>query len=68
MAWTQADIDALDAAIKSGHTEVSFRDRTVKYRSINEMMKIRRIMANSVTSKSLNDKASYAKTSKGLDS
>jgi hypothetical protein len=41
MAWTQADIDALDEAIKNGVTLVSFQDRQVRYRSMDELLKAR---------------------------
>ncbi|WP_086932205.1 phage head-tail joining protein [Agarilytica rhodophyticola] len=37
MAVTQADIDALKKAIYSGATKVSYRDRSVDYRSLSEM-------------------------------
>ena len=48
MAYTQTDIDALDAAIKNGVQEVAYRDRTVKYRSLDEMFKIRSLMKNEI--------------------
>jgi hypothetical protein len=37
MAVTQADIDALDAVVKSGVLTVHFKDRTVTYQSTAEM-------------------------------
>lgn len=47
MAWTTADLDALDEAIATGATEVRFSDgRTVRYRDLSEMMRIRRLMVN----------------------
>lgn len=45
MAWTQSDLDALDKAIGSGVTEVRYNDRTVRYRSMDELMRAREIMA-----------------------
>lgn len=42
--WTQADLDALNASIASGHTEVRYGDRTVKYRSLDEMVRIKAAM------------------------
>lgn len=37
MAWTQADVDALKAAIASGTLSVSYSDRSVTYRAMHEM-------------------------------
>ncbi|MCE2917696.1 MAG: hypothetical protein LW768_19415 [Rubrivivax sp.] len=37
MAYTQADLDALDAAILNGELEVQEGDRRVRYRSIPEL-------------------------------
>lgn len=47
MAWTQADIDALDVAIKQGVQTVSYADRTVTYRSLDDMLRLRQVMTNS---------------------
>lgn len=44
MAFTQADLDNLDAAIKSGALRVRTGDRDVTYRSLEEMMKVRSLM------------------------
>ena len=44
MAFTQSDLDTLDAAIKSGVSEVRFQDETVRYRSINDMMTARTLI------------------------
>ena len=37
MAWTQADADALKAAIASGQLIVRSADRMINYRSLDEM-------------------------------
>jgi hypothetical protein len=37
MAWTQADRDALKAAIAKGEKQVAYADRSVTYRSLDEM-------------------------------
>ncbi len=39
MAWTQADVDALKAALKSKYRVVEFTDRRVEYRSVREVAK-----------------------------
>lgn len=49
MAYTQGQIDDLRAAIAEGVLEVRSGDRTVKYRSLDEMRSILREMEASVT-------------------
>lgn len=44
MSWTTADLEALNKSIAMGATSVRYADRTVQYRSLEEMMKIRRLM------------------------
>ncbi len=41
MAFTQSDLDAIEAAIASGATSVQFSDRLVVYRSISDLLKAR---------------------------
>jgi len=42
--WTQADLTAINAAIANGVTEVRYADRTVKYRSLDELAKVKAMM------------------------
>lgn len=44
MAFTADDLAALDTAIKSGARRVAYRDRTVDYYSLEEMLKLRAVM------------------------
>ena len=37
MAYTQADLEALQAALAKGEKRVSFGDKTVEYRSVEEL-------------------------------
>lgn len=37
MAYTQSQLDALEAALAKGERRVSFGDKTVEYRSIEEL-------------------------------
>lgn len=37
MAYTQAQLDALEAALAKGEKRVSFGDKTVEYRSVDEL-------------------------------
>lgn len=46
--YTQADLDAINKAIKNGVTEVKYigpgGEKTVKYRSLDEMLRVRQII------------------------
>jgi hypothetical protein len=48
MAFTQAQIDALKAAIALGVTQVSYQGRTTTYRSLDEMKSALRMMESEV--------------------
>ena len=41
MAFTQSDLDLVNAAIARGEMMVVFRDRTVQYRSVTELLRAR---------------------------
>jgi hypothetical protein len=49
MAFTQTQLDALDAAIATGSLEASFDGKHVKYRSLDEMMRIRQTIQESLS-------------------
>lgn len=49
MAYTQSDLDAIDAAIASGEMIVQVEGRRVQYRSIDELMQARRHVADQIT-------------------
>ncbi len=46
MAWTQTDLDALNKAIANGVMSVRYADRSVQYRSLDEMLKVRALMTD----------------------
>lgn len=46
MAFTQAQLDALDEAIGTGELEVEYDGRRIKYRSISELMQARAHVAS----------------------
>lgn len=48
MAYTQADIIALDKAIASGALRVKHADRDVTYRSLDEMLRTRDLIAQQI--------------------
>lgn len=52
MAYTQADLDALDRAIASGQLEVQYADRRVRYRSMDELMTARQHVAQQIATAS----------------
>jgi hypothetical protein len=44
MAWTTQQLAALEAAIAQGTTRVTFEGRTVEYRSLADMIRLRDLM------------------------
>lgn len=65
MAFTIEQLNVLDAAIAQGVLEVEYSDKRVKYRSLNEMLQTRAIMAASVGGKR-ESRAKYPSFNKGL--
>lgn len=51
MAWTQTDLDAIDAAIASGELVVQYQDKRVTYRSIEELKAARAMIVGEVATK-----------------
>lgn len=48
MAFTQAQLDAIEAAIVSGTTSVSYEGKSVTYRTLDEMLRVRAIIRNAL--------------------
>lgn len=48
MAWTTSDLTALETAIKGGVREVQYADRRVTYHSLDEMLRLLRVMKESI--------------------
>ena len=66
MAWTQAQLDALDAALATGALTVRDKDGTsITYRSLEAMRQLRAQMAASLAS-SPPPLVGHARPSKGL--
>jgi hypothetical protein len=67
MAWTQSQFDAIEAAIASGELTVRFGDRTVTYRSVDELLQARAVIKESIDAGTgkVTDRFSFAQTSKG---
>ena len=66
MAFTQTQLDLLDAAIVTGELSVEYPNGSVKYRSLDEMFRIRDLMANELGVNDSKVTRHYASTSKGL--
>ena len=49
MALTSADLTAIETAIASGELSVSFSDRSVTYRSMDDLLKAREFIKNALT-------------------
>lgn len=50
MAYTSADLSAIRSAITKGELEVQFEDRRVRYRSIQELMRVEAEIAKRLAS------------------
>ncbi len=48
MAWTATDLTRLEAAIARGEKTVQFADRSVTYRSLQEMLEARKVIADAL--------------------
>lgn len=66
MAYTRAQLDALQAAIAQGALEVEYGDKRVKYRSLDEMMRIERRMLAALGTRNQNAGRRFAEFDKGL--
>ena len=69
MAFTQADLDAVRSAIARGERSVAFADRSVVYRSMEELLEAEDFISKSIAV-SVGDtprpKQSFVVTSKGF--
>lgn len=65
MAYTQADLDALDAEIAKVRTvkSTTFGDQSTTFRSLDELLKLRAVMAAQVAGQ---NRTRYGSTSKGV--
>lgn len=66
MAWTLTDLQALEKAIASGTLSVKYADRQVNYRSLDEMLKIRDMIAKELGQKATGPFRKVAQFSTGL--
>lgn len=68
MAFSIEDLEALDRSIALGATTVQYSDRTVTYRSLNDMLRVRELMRKEVAPSSVKSESFRVKMefSKGL--
>lgn len=68
MAWTQADIDALDAEIAVARSvqSATYSDQQVQFRPLDDLLKLRAAMAAAVAAAEGTGTTRYAATSKGV--
>ncbi len=66
MAFSNSDLTALDEAIATGALEVQYTDKRVKYRSLNEMIKLRNLMKRELGLNDSSKRRKTAVTGKGL--
>lgn len=68
MAWSSAQLKALEDAIANGSLMVQYGDKRVQYRSLDEMLKLREIMKREIYGSATSGEAARVKTkfSKGL--
>ena len=52
MAYTQQDLTNIQAAIASGALEIRFSDRTVTYRSVDDLLKAKNEIQNALNAQS----------------
>lgn len=68
MAWTQADIDALERAIADGRgaRSITFADQNIVFNSIAEMLQLLATMRTAVATSGGTSSTRYAAFSKGV--
>lgn len=67
MAYTQEQHDTLEAAIGQGASEVRYGDKRVVYKSLDEMLRILKIMKRQLGILPANSGKSYVAFSKGIE-
>lgn len=68
MAYTQADIDALDAEIAAIRAvkSTTYNDQSTTFRDLDEVLKLRALMVQQIAAATGTSKTRYAATSKGI--
>lgn len=68
MAWTAADLTALESAIADGRgaRTITFQDQSVTFGSVDEMLRLRAAMRQELNNAAGQPRTRYVATSKGL--
>lgn len=68
MAYTQADVDALDVKIAAAGAvkATTFGDQSTTFRDLDEMLKLRALMVQSIAAAAGRSTTRYAATRKGV--
>ena len=66
MSFTQTQLDALNDSIAKGVTEITYDGQTVKYRSIGEMLKLRKIIRDELGLNTARATRTYLESSRGV--
>jgi hypothetical protein len=67
MAFTQTDLDTLNAAIATGTRSVRYGDKQVDYKTLDEMLRARQIIMAELGLLTVASKKFYARHNKGTD-
>lgn len=66
VAYTIEQLDALDAAIAEGALVVAYSDKRVQYRSLDEMIRIRKLMRDELGLNGTSGGIRFVSVSKGF--
>jgi hypothetical protein len=66
MAFTQADLDAIESAIAKGEAVVVFADRRVEYRSMADLEQARKTIISALAAAAGRSKQTLVVANKGL--
>lgn len=67
MAFSKADLDAINAAIGSGALKVKYQDREVTYQDMAGLIRARNLILNDVEPERRTSSQRFATFSKGLE-
>jgi hypothetical protein len=65
MAWTAAQLSALEDAIATGTTRVTHDGKTVEYRSLAEMVQVRNLMRSEMASSAAGPRSTLVRFDRG---
>jgi hypothetical protein len=66
MAWTTTDLDAVKAALAKGEQTVQFADRSVTYRSVDDLLRVKQEIEAELAAADSRPRQFHAYTRKGL--